>query len=50
MRAKHGGDVRSVALALGGGGHLAAAGAVVKAKNIEEAKNIVLDLIKKREA
>lgn len=42
LRCKKNGDVRIVAEKLGGGGHLGASGAKFNAKNIEEAKKMVL--------
>ncbi len=45
FRSKSGYDVFSKAVKLGGGGHLCAAGATIIAKNINEAKNIVLKAV-----
>lgn len=49
MRAKAGYDVRIVAQNFGGGGHIGAAGAVFKEKNIQTAKKKILDIIFKSE-
>lgn len=46
MRSKEGYDVGKIAFKLGGGGHICAAGAVLKNKTIIQAREIVLDLIK----
>lgn len=46
LRCKKNGDVRVVAEKLGGGGHLGASGAKFNAKNIKEAKKMVLNAFK----
>jgi len=45
MRSKVGYDIRIIAEKLGGGGHVCAAGATFTAKNIRDAKKMVLDAI-----
>lgn len=45
MRALSGFDVRSIAAKLGGGGHLCASGAKFTAKDIDEAKDMVLKAV-----
>lgn len=47
LRCKRNGDVRSVAEKLGGGGHLGASGAKFNAKNMQEAKQMVLKAFEK---
>ena len=42
FRSKIGYDVQTVAVKLGGGGHICAAGATIEAKNIQSAKKMVL--------
>lgn len=46
LRSKSKVDVRKVAECLGGGGHIRAAGASIKGKSLEEAKHIILQLLK----
>lgn len=47
LRSKEDLDVRNVAECLGGGGHIKAAGALIKDKTIAEAKDIIVKLLEK---
>lgn len=47
LRSKSKVDVRKIAEQIGGGGHIRAAGAAIKGKSLQEAKDLILNLVKK---
>ena len=49
LRSKNGFNVRNVATALGGGGHIPAAGAKVNSESIEKVKDNIIEIIKSQE-